>query len=160
MSFFEVVMIVASILLAGAALRQVIVRSRLYSDAERELVRVLRSLSSQDESYYRKLTAAKRTADDFVAGTSTDRRSLTDANEFIAEIAEANISDKSFVRIITRILHYGSDRSKANYLAKLLAIELSNPPYTESGKKSPDSGQPARPLAITKKPDRVRTREH
>jgi pilus assembly protein TadC len=160
MSFFEVVMIFASILLAGAALRHVIVRSRLYSDAERELVRVLRDLSSQDESYYRKLIAAKRTADDFVAGTRTDRRSLVDANEFIAEIAEANISAKSSVRTITRILRHGSDRSKANYLAKLLAIDLGNPPYGESGRKSPDSGQPARPLAITKKPDRVRAQEH
>jgi hypothetical protein len=159
-STFEVIMIIASILLTGAALYRVIGRSRLYTDAERELVRILRNLSSQDENFYRRLTAAKRTADDFVAGVSMDRRSLVDANEFIAEIADAEIADKSSARIIARILRHGSDCNKANYLAKVLAIDLSNPPYSASDRKSPDPDQPARPLAITQYPAHAYAQKH
>jgi hypothetical protein len=149
---------IVTILLTAIALRRVIVTGRRYKDAENKLIVALNRLG-KEEAYYSRLVQARHIAEEFVTGAKEDRRSLTDANEFVVGIANNELDDPAVVRIMVGILRHGSDRNKANYLAKLLDRVDLNPPSSRADEpNSPTPNQPGQPLGIAPSsvPARVR----
>jgi hypothetical protein len=148
-SFLIVIIAIAPILLTGTALGYVSVQSRRYARAEREFMRVLQQLSQEDEDYRSRLVQAQGNVDDFLANINQDAHPLIDAIELLAGIARAGLR-KDFASIIVGILRHGSDRSRANYLKKLLSeIDLTPPSPPRRERTPPDPSSSGDPQATT-----------